>query len=124
MKRPAADCRFCEYRNWTSVNFLLNCGCRAAAVRSIFIQDVSLQKRLEIFRYTKNDKIQVLPLCPPMLQGRFSGTVRTGLPGGARYLKYSNRKYLTVLRQQSIMTVALAIRNKRRSLSSDAAYLF
>ena len=27
LKKPEADCKFCEYRNWVIVNFLLNSGC-------------------------------------------------------------------------------------------------
>lgn len=42
LKKPEADCKFCEYRNWVIVNFLLNSGCRAATVRNIQNQDVDL----------------------------------------------------------------------------------
>lgn len=39
LKKPEANCNFCEYRNWVIINFLLNSGCRAATVRNIQIQD-------------------------------------------------------------------------------------
>ena len=42
LKKPEANCNFCEYRNWVIINFLLNSGCRAATVRNIQIQDVDL----------------------------------------------------------------------------------
>ena len=29
LKKPEANCNFCEYRNWVIINFLLNSGCRA-----------------------------------------------------------------------------------------------
>ena len=67
LKRPSADCPIWEYRNWVIINFLLNCGCRAATIRNIQIQDVSLMEQQVIFRHTKNGKIQVLPLCSRMV---------------------------------------------------------
>ena len=42
LKKPEANCNFCEYRNWVIINFFLNSGCRAATVRNIQIQDVDL----------------------------------------------------------------------------------
>lgn len=59
LEKPKVDCNFCEYRNWTIVNFLLNSGCRAATVRNIQIQDVDLDQRQIVLRHTKNGKIQV-----------------------------------------------------------------
>ena len=57
LKKPAASCNFCEYRNWVIVNFLLNCGCRAATVRNILIEDVFLADSQIIFRHTKTHMI-------------------------------------------------------------------
>ena len=42
LKRPLPSCSFCEFRNWTIVNFLMNSGCRASTIRSIQNQDVDL----------------------------------------------------------------------------------
>lgn len=67
LKKPAASCNFCEYRNWVIVNFLLNCGCRAATVRNILIEDVFLADSQIIFRHTKTHKVQVVPLCSQMV---------------------------------------------------------
>lgn len=67
LRRPAADCTFCEYRSWVIINFLLNSGCRAATVRNIQNRDVSLADNRMIFRHTKNGKIQVIPLCSRMV---------------------------------------------------------
>ncbi len=67
LKKPEADCKFCEYRNWVIVNFLLNSGCRAATVRNIQNQDVDLSRRQIVLRHTKNGKIQVIPLCTAMV---------------------------------------------------------
>lgn len=67
LRRPAADCSFCEYRSWVIVNFLLNSGCRAATVRNIQNRDVSLADSQVVFRHTKNGKIQVIPLCSRMV---------------------------------------------------------
>ena len=67
LKKPEADCKFCEYRNWVIVNFLLNSGCRAATVRNIQIQDVDLARKQIVLRHTKNGKVQVIPLCSSMV---------------------------------------------------------
>ncbi len=67
LRRPAADCQFCEYRNWVIINFLLNSGCRAATVRNIQNRDVNLADCQVTFRHTKNGKVQVIPLCSRMV---------------------------------------------------------
>ena len=67
LKKPEADCKFCEYRNWVIVNFLLNSGCRAATVRNIQNQDVDLSRKQIVLRHTKNGKVQVIPLCSSMV---------------------------------------------------------
>ena len=54
LKKPEANCNFCEYRNWVIINFLLNSGCRAATVRNIQIQDVDLACKQIVLRHTKN----------------------------------------------------------------------
>ena len=63
LKRPAANCNFCEYRNWVIVQFFLNSGCRAATIRNIQNRDVDLESKQVTFRHTKTGKIQVIPLC-------------------------------------------------------------
>ena len=67
LRRPSADCSFCEYRSWVIINFLLNCGCRASTVRNIQNRDVNLVDNQVVFRHTKNGKIQVIPLCSRMV---------------------------------------------------------
>lgn len=67
LKKPEAGCGFCEFRNWTIINFLLNSGCRASTVRAIQNQDVDLVRRQILFRHTKNGKIQMIPLCSSMV---------------------------------------------------------
>ena len=43
LKKPdIRKATFAEYRDWVIINFLLNCGCRAATVRAIQIRDVDL----------------------------------------------------------------------------------
>lgn len=67
LKKPEANCNFCEYRNWVIINFLLNSGCRAATVRNIQNQDVDLARKQIVLRHTKNGKVQVIPLCSAMV---------------------------------------------------------
>ena len=68
LKKPEADCKFCEYRNWVIINFLLNSGCRAATVRNIQNQDVDLSRKQIVLRHTKNGKVQVIPLCSTIFE--------------------------------------------------------
>ena len=49
------------------VNFLLNCGSCAATVGAIQIRDVDLGGGVVFYRHTKNRKVQVIPLCSPMI---------------------------------------------------------
>ena len=63
LKKPEANCNFCEYQNWVIINFLLNSGCRAVTVRNIQNQDVDLSRKQIVLRHTKNGKVQVIPLC-------------------------------------------------------------
>lgn len=56
---------FAEYGDWVIINFLLNCGSRAATVRAIQIRDVDLDGGVVFYRHTKNRKAQVIPLCSP-----------------------------------------------------------
>ena len=68
LKKPnMRHCGFTEYRNWVIVNLLLNCGCRAATIRNIQVQDVDLKAATIIYRHTKNGKVQVIPLCSSMV---------------------------------------------------------
>ena len=79
LKKPdIRKCGFVTYRSWVIVNFLLNCGSRAATVRAIQIRDVDLDGGVVFYRHTKNRKAQVIPLCSPMIAilreyGRYRG---------------------------------------------------
>lgn len=64
LRKPnTRKCDFPEYRNWVTVNLLLNNGCRAATIRSIKLRDVDLENQVIYLRHTKNKKAQVIPLC-------------------------------------------------------------
>ena len=67
IRKPRRDCDFTEYRNWAIINFLLNCGCRAATIRNIQNRDVDLSARQVAFRHTKTGKVQIIPLCSQMV---------------------------------------------------------
>lgn len=120
LRRPAADCQFCEYRNWVIINFLLNSGCRAATVRNIQNRDVSLADNQVIFRHTKNGKIQVIPLCSRMVNVlRGYMTVRGGV--AADYLfcdEYGGMLSESALRQ------AIVRYNQRRGVQKTSIHLF
>ena len=68
LKKPdIRKATFAEYRDWVIINFLLNCGSRAATVRAIQIRDVDLDGGMVFYRHTKNSKAQVIPLCSAMV---------------------------------------------------------
>ena len=68
LKKPdIRKATFAEYRDWVIINFLLNCGSRAATVRAIQIRDVDLDGGMVFYRHTKNRKAQVIPLCSAMI---------------------------------------------------------
>ena len=67
LRKPSKNCDFTEYRNWVIVNFLLNCGCRAATIRNIQNRDVDFSARQVSFRHTKTGKVQIIPLCSQMI---------------------------------------------------------
>ena len=78
---PAEDCSFCELRDWTIINFLVNSGCRAGTVRSIYIDDLHLDEKVVFFRHTKNGQIQMMPICNAMVTVfRRYLSVRRGTP--------------------------------------------
>ena len=66
-KPNTKTCTFAEYLSWVIVNLLVNCGCRAATVRSILIRDVDLSSRIIQARHTKNGQALVIPLCSQMV---------------------------------------------------------
>lgn len=120
LRRPSADCQFCEYRNWVIINFLLNSGCRAATVRNIQNRDVSLTDNQVIFRHTKNGRIQVIPLCSRMvnvLRGYMA--VRGG--SAADYL-FCN-EYGGMLTENALR-LAISRYNQRRGVQKTSIHLF
>lgn len=120
LRRPAADCSFCEYRSWVIINFLMNSGCRAATVRNIQNRDVSLADSRVIFRHTKNGKIQVIPLCSRMvnvLRGYMA--VRGG----------TNEDYLFCdqyggMLSHNALRLSIARYNKSRGVAKTGIHLF
>lgn len=120
LKKPRADCNFCEYRNWVIVNFFLNSRVRAATVRNIQNQDVDLQRRQIVLRHTKNGKSQVIPLCSSMVTIlRDYMAVREG--GASDYL-FCNEfgDFLT----ENALRLAIAKYNKARGVERTSLHAF
>ena len=120
LRRPAADCQFCEYRNWVIVNFLLNSGCRAATIRNIQNRDVMLADSQVVFRHTKNGKIQVIPLCSRMvnvLRGYMS------IRGGEATDYLFCDEYGGMLTENALR-LAIARYNQRRGVQKTSIHLF
>lgn len=111
---------FAEYRDWVIINFLLNCGCRAATVRAILIRDVDLDSGTVFYRHTKNRKVQVIPLCTPMI-----AILREYL----RYREGGESDYLFCTETGSQMTEnglrqSIARYNTRRGVQKTSIHLF
>lgn len=120
LKRPKKDCSFCEYRNWVIVNFLMNCGCRAATVRNIQNRDVDLDTKQIVFRHNKNGKIQTVPLCSVMVTIlREYMTVRKGRSDDYLFCdQYGGMLSMNALR------LAAARHNQSRGVEKTSTHLY
>ena len=111
---------FAEYRDWVIVNFLLNCGSRAATVRAIQIRDVDLDGGVVFYRHTKNRKAQVIPLCSPMIAIlREYGRYRGGEPTDYLFCTETGTQLTENGLRQSI-----ARYNMRRGVQKTSIHLF
>lgn len=121
LKKPdIRKATFAEYRNWVIINFLLNCGCRAATVRAIQIRDLDLDGGLVHYRHTKNRKTQVIPLCSYM-----RGVLREYL----RFRSGAVEDYLFCTETGSQLTEnglrqSIARYNTRRGVCKTSIHLF
>lgn len=120
LKRPDANCEFHEYRNWVIVNFLIDCGCRAATVRNIRNQDVSLSNNRVLFRHTKTGKIQVLPLSSRMVNLlRMYMKIRGGENEDFLFCDDSGR-----MMSEAALRQGIAKYNRSRGVSKTSLHLF
>ena len=111
---------FAEYRDWVIINFLLNCGSRAATVRAIQIRDVDLDGGVVFYRHTKNRKAQVIPLCSPMIAIlREYGRYRGGEPTDYLFCTETGTQLTENGLRQSI-----ARYNTRRGVQKTSIHLF
>ena len=102
------------------VNFLLNCGSRAATVRAIQIRDVDLDGGVVFYRHTKNRKAQVIPLCSPMVAIlREYGRYRGGEPTDYLFCTETGTQLTENGLRQSI-----ARYNTRRGVQKTSIHLF
>lgn len=119
-KPNTRKCDFPEYRNWVTVNLLLNNGCRAATIRNIKLRDVDLENQVIYLRHTKNKKAQVIPLCEALC-----GVLREYLKvrGGEMddYLfPNENGTQLT----ENGLRCSIASYNRRRGVQKTSIHLF
>ena len=120
IQKPEKNCDFTEYRNWVIINFLLNCGCRAATIRNIQNRDVDLAARQVAFRHTKTGKIQIIPLCTLMISIlRDYMTIRQGSP--SEYL-FCN-EYGEMLTENALRE-AIYKYNHRRGIQKTSLHAF
>ena len=120
LRKPDANCDFTEFRNWTIINFFLNCGCRAATIRNIQIRDVDLGSRQILFRHTKNGRVQAIPLCGVMVNILLDYmAIRGGEP--TDYLFCS--EFGEMLTEEALRS-AVAKYNRRRGVKKTSLHLF
>lgn len=117
---PDKTCRFSTYRTWVIINFLLNSGCRASTVRNILNSDVDLAQQQVFFRHTKNRKVQVIPLCTPMvkiLQEYMS--IRGGEPEDCLFCDEFGQQM-----SENALRLAVGRFNKSRGVQKTSIHLF
>ena len=120
LRKPEANCDFCEYRNWAIINFFLNCGCRAATVRNIQNRDVDLAARQIIFRHTKNGKVQSIPLCRVMVNILLDYmAIRGGEPTDYLFCNEFGE-----MMSEDALRSAVAKYNRRRGVKKTSLHLF
>lgn len=121
LKKPNIHkCTFSDYRNWVMINMLLNCGMRAATMRSILIKDVNLQNQTIIYRHNKNRSIQIAPLCSEMVCIlREYIKLRQGKADEVLFPSDENTKFT-----QSGLYQAIAKYNHSRGVSKTSTHLF
>ena len=113
-------CTFAEYRSWVIINFLLNCGCRAATIRNIQNRDVDLASRIIYARHTKNRKALVIPLCTQMV-GILREYMRIRGGDTDEYLFCS--EHGTQLTENALRC-SIADYNRRRGVEKTSIHLF
>lgn len=120
LRKPEANCDFCEFRNWTIINFFMNCGCRAATVRNIQNRDVDLTARQIIFRHTKNGRVQSIPLCRVMVSILLDYmTIRGGDPTDYLFCNEFGE-----MMSEDALRSAVAKYNHRRGVKKTSLHLF
>lgn len=121
LKKPdVRKCTFAEYRNWVTVNLLLNNGCRAATIRNIKIRDLDLDNRVIYLRHTKNKKAQVIPLCEALC-----GVLREYLRvrgGGMDDYLFPNESGLQLT--ENGLRCSIAKYNRKRGVQKTSIHLF
>lgn len=121
LKKPnIKTCSFTEYRNWVIINLLLNCGCRAATIRSFLIKDVNLTNQTITYRHTKTGKVQIVPLCSaivPILREYMR--IRGGQESEVLFPNESN-KPLT----DNALRLAIVKYNTSRKVKKTSIHLF
>lgn len=113
-------CTFAEYRSWVIVNLLVNCGCRAATIRSIQNRDVDIASHIIQARHTKNRKALVIPLCSQMV-GILREYMR--IRGGEQedFLFCSEHGEMLT---ENALRCSIADYNRRRGVQKTSIHLF
>ena len=121
LKKPdMRKCSFEEYRNWVIINLLIDCGCRAATIRSIQNRDVDLLNQMIYYRHTKNRQAQVIPLSSVMTVILKEYTI---IRKGSQEDSLFCTSYGAPLSENALKK-AIAKYNKRRGVEKTSIHLF
>jgi len=120
LKKPDSNSSFSEFRNWIIVQFLLNCGCRAATIRNIRNKDVDLESKQIVFRHTKAKKIQVIPLSSTMVANlrKYMG-IRQGRPDEYLFCTETGEMFT-----REGLSSAIERYNKSRGVEKTSIHMF
>lgn len=67
LKKPnLKTCLVGEFKNWTTINFLLGTGCRAETLLNVLVKDVNFADDTILFRHMKMHKQITVPLSPTL----------------------------------------------------------
>lgn len=121
LKKPdIRKCSFAEYRDWVIINFLMNSGSRAATVRAVQIRDLDLDSGMVYYRHTKSRKVQVIPLCQPMVAiFREYLKIRRGTDADPLFCTESGQPL-----KENALRLSIARYNQRRGVQKTSLHLF
>lgn len=121
LKKPdLTRCIFVEYRDWVITNFFLSTACRVSTLINIKICDFDLKNRTILYRHTKNNKQQIIPL-PNYTTKILSEYLQYRKGNSSDYLfcnKFGNKL------SPNALSMSLNKYNRRRGVTTTGRHIF